>query len=217
MKRINLNKIVMLLVLLFTMNANAQVSFYVNEITFDEGSLEQKVAICMQNEPSNITGIQFDIYLSEGLSVKSGKWGYTFEFSDRGSTISHTLQSALQNDGSVRVISASSNHYSYDGNDGALIYFTLVASSDFKGLGKIELKNCVATGADSDGSNIVQYKPADFSATVMDYATGIDEIATDDATAEYYTLQGVKIEKENLSQGVYVKKVGNKSSKVVVK
>ena len=34
MKRINLNKIVMLLALLFTMNANAQVSFYVNERIF---------------------------------------------------------------------------------------------------------------------------------------------------------------------------------------
>ena len=216
MKRINLNKIVMLLALLFTMNANAQVSFYVNEITFDEGSLEQKVAICMINEPSNITGIQMDIYMPEGLSIKSDEIGYFIELGSRTTSRKHTIESAIQADGAVRVVCASSKLYPFTGNDGDILIMTLVADKDFKS-GDIELKNCVATGADSDGSNIVQYKPADFSATVMDYATGIDEIATDDATAEYYTLQGVKIEKENLTQGVYVKKVGNKSSKVVVK
>ena len=76
----------------------------------------------------------------------------------------------------------------------------------------------MATGADTDGNNIVQYKPADYSATVMDYATDIEETLADvDANAEYYNLQGVKVAKENLTQGMYIKKVGNKSTKVVLK
>lgn len=77
---------------------------------------------------------------------------------------------------------------------------------------------CVATGADTDGNNIVQYKPADYSATVMDYATDIEETLADvDANAEYYNLQGVKVAKENLTQGVYIKKQGTKAVKVMLK
>ena len=111
---------------------------------------------------------------------------------------------------------ASSKLYPFTGNDGDILVMTVVADKNFKS-GTIALKNCVATGANTDGSDIVQYKPTDYEATAMDYITSIDEITTDDANTEYYTLQGVKVEKENLSQGVYVKKVGNKSTKVVVK
>ena len=98
-----------------------------------------------------------------------------------------------------------------------MLVMTVVADKNFKS-GVIELKNCVATGADTDGSNIVQYKPADYSATVMDYATDIEETLADvDANAEYYNLQGVKVAKENLTQGVYIKKKGGNAVKVMLK
>ena len=62
-----------------------------------------------------------------------------------------------------------------------------------------------------------QYKPADTSAVINDYLTGVEEALADvDANAEYYTLQGVKVAKENLTQGVYIKKQGNKTTKVVI-
>lgn len=202
--------------IMMAMTAKAQVSFYIEDFHFDEGEYEKEVAICMKNEPSNITGIQMDIYMPEGLSILSDEIGYFIDLGSRTSSRKHdSPQSALQADGAVRVVCASPKLYPFTGNDGDILILTVVADKNFRS-GTIKLKNCVATGANTDGSDIVQYKPADYEATVMDYITGIDEIVTDDANAEYYTLQGIKVEKENLTQGVYVKKQGRTSKKVIL-
>lgn len=203
--------------MMMAMTSKAQVSFYIEDFSFEQGVYEKEVAICMINEPSNITGIQMDIYMPEGLSILSDEIGYFIDLGSRTSSRKHdSPQSALQADGAVRVVCASPKLYPFAGNDGDILIITIVADKNFRS-GTIKLKNCVATGANTDGTNIVQYKPADYEASVMDYMTGIDDIYTDDANTEYYTLQGVKVGKENLSQGVYVKKVGNKSTKVVIR
>ena len=203
--------------IMMVMTAKAQVSFYIDDFHFDEGVYEKEVAICMKNEPSNITGIQMDIYMPEGLSILSDEIGYFIDLGSRTSSRKHdSQQSALQADGAVRVVCASPKLYPFAGNDGDILIITVVADKNFRS-GTIKLKNCVATGANTDGSNIVQYKSADYEASVMDYITDIEEIATDDENAEYYTLQGVKIETENISQGVYIKKQGSKSQKVIIK
>ena len=203
--------------MMMAMTSKAQVSFYIEDFSFEQGVYEKEVAICMINEPSNITGIQMDIYMPEGLSILSDEIGYFIDLGSRTSSRKHdSPQSALQADGAVRVVCASPKLYPFAGNDGDILIITVVADKDFKS-GTIKLKNCVATGANTDGSNIVQYKPADYEASVMDYVTGIDDISTDDTNTEYYTLQGVKIETENLSQGVYIKKQGGKSQKVIIK
>ena len=63
-----------------------------------------------------------------------------------------------------------------------------------------------------------QYKPADTSAVINDYLTGVEETLADvDANAEYYNLQGVKVAKENLTQGIYIKNVAGKCVKVLIK
>ena len=203
--------------MMMAMTSKAQVSFYIEDFNFDENVYVKEVAICMTNEPSNITGIQMDVYMPEGLSILSDEVGYFIELGSRTTSRKHTLESALQKDGAVRIISASSKLYPFSGNEGDVLVMTVVADKNFKS-GVIELKNCVATGADTDGSNIVQYKPADYSATVMDYATDIEETLADvDANAEYYNLQGVKVAKENLTQGVYIKKKGGNAVKVMLK
>ena len=203
--------------IMMAMTSKAQVSFYIEDFNFDENVYVKEVAICMTNEPSNITGIQMDVYMPEGLSILSDEVGYFIELGSRTTSRKHTLESALQKDGAVRIISASSKLYPFSGNEGDVLVITVVADKNFKS-GVIELKNCVATGADTDGNNIVQYKPADYSATVMDYATDIEETLADvDANAEYYNLQGVKVAKENLTQGVYIKKKGTKAVKVMLK
>lgn len=217
MKKQILKSVLSAVVMMMAMTTQAQVSFYIEDFNFDEGEYEKEVAICMKNEPSNITGVQMDIYMPEGLSILSDEIGYYIDLGSRTTSRKHNIESAIQSDGAVRVISASSKFYPFTGNDGDIIIMTVVADKNFRS-GIIKLKNCVATGADSEGNNIVQYKPADYSVTVMDYLTGVEETLADvDANAEYYNLQGVKVAKENLTQGMYIKKVGNKSKKVVLK
>ena len=217
MKKQILKSVLCVVAMMMSMTAQAQVLFHIEDFIFDEGVYEKEVAICMTNEPSNITGIQMDVYMPEGLSILSDEVGYFIELGSRTTSRKHTLESALQKDGAVRIISASSKLYPFSGNEGDVLVMTVVADKNFKS-GVIELKNCVATGADTDGSNIVQYKPADYSATVMDYATDIEETLADvDANAEYYNLQGVKVAKENLTQGIYIKNVAGKCVKVLIK
>lgn len=201
--------------MLMAMSAKAQVSFYIEDFTFDKGVMEKEVAINMTNEPSNITGIQMDVYLSEGLSILSDELGYFIDFGSRTNSRKHVIESALQKDGAVRIISASSKLYPFAGNEGDVLIITVVADENFNGSGVIELKNCVATGANTDGSDIVEYLPADSMAAVMDYTTGVEETLTDiNSNAEYYNLQGMKV--ATPEKGIYVKVQNGKATKVVL-
>ena len=47
--------------------------------------------------------------------------------------------------------------------------------------------------------------------------TDIDDVEADTAAAEYYTLQGVRVEAENLTPGLYIRRQGTKVAKVLVK
>ena len=54
----------------------------------------------------------------------------------------------------------------------------------------------------------------------MGGSTGVDDIAVDNddaAEAEYYNLQGVRMDAENLQPGLYIKRQGKSATKVVVK
>lgn len=55
--------------------------------------------------------------------------------------------------------------------------------------------------------------------TVDDTVTGVEEVGVEAVGAEavYYNLNGVRVEKGNLTPGVYVKVVGKTSTKVVIK
>lgn len=218
MKKQILRSALSVVAMLMAMTVKAQVSFYIEDFTFEKGETEKEVAICMLNEPSNITGIQMDIYMPEGLSILSDEIGYFIDLGSRTSSRRHdSPQSALQADGAVRVVCASPKLLPFNGNDGDILIITVVADPDFR-TGAIELKNCVATGANTDGSDITQYKPTDSVCYVMDHLTGIEETLSDtNANAEYYNLQGIKVDKENLTKGIYVKKVGTNSTKIAFK
>ena len=48
---------------------------------------------------------------------------------------------------------------------------------------------------------------------------GIDDILENvsDAPAEYYNLQGVRVDGDSLAPGIYIKRQGNKATKIYVK
>lgn len=47
--------------------------------------------------------------------------------------------------------------------------------------------------------------------------SGVEDLLGSEGEVEYYTLQGVKVSKENLSAGMYIVKKGGKTAKVMVK
>lgn len=58
----------------------------------------------------------------------------------------------------------------------------------------------------------LQVYPIEYNAT-----SAIEAIADDNAAAEYFNLQGMSIDADNLTPGIYVRRQGNKVSKVIVK
>ena len=48
---------------------------------------------------------------------------------------------------------------------------------------------------------------------------GVDDVAVDtnDSAIEYYNLQGVRVDADNLTPGVYVRRQGNRAVKVIIK
>ncbi len=68
------------------------------------------------------------------------------------------------------------------------------------------------TGFMSSYNGTVQLQPT--SVEYDDLATGIEEIATENAPVEYYNLQGVKV--ANPENGLFIKKQGGKATKVVL-
>lgn len=50
-----------------------------------------------------------------------------------------------------------------------------------------------------------------------DVLTSLTDVAAPEAEAEYYSLQGVRVEKSNLAPGIYIERRGNRTGKIAVK
>ena len=62
------------------------------------------------------------------------------------------------------------------------------------------------------GNGICAYEICDTS------MSEIDDITTDNnAPIEFYNLQGVKVNANHLSSGIYIKKQGNKTTKILIR
>ena len=74
----------------------------------------------------------------------------------------------------------------------------------------------IANGAivSGDGTYTFIANEAETNVVLCDNATSIEDIATEEGEVEYYNLQGVKV--ENPEKGVFIKKQGGKTTKVVL-
>ena len=112
--------------------------FYIEDFTISPGET-RTISILLDNE-MEYTAFQSDIYLPEGLSVEMDGDYYEFELSDRKAR-SHVLSTAIQNDGSIRLLCYSSSVSPFKGSSGALVYMNVVASNDFVAPKAIRIKN----------------------------------------------------------------------------
>ena len=112
--------------------------FYIEDFTISPGET-RTISILLDNE-IEYTAFQSDIYLPEGLSVEKDGDYYVFELSDRKAR-SHILNTAVQNDGAIRLLCYSSSVSPFKGSSGALVYMNVIASNDFVGPKTILIKN----------------------------------------------------------------------------
>ena len=109
-------------------------------------------------------GIQFDVYLPEGLDMDSN--GYSIQMSDRAQN--HTVTAARRGDGSIRVIVYSLDGAAFNENDGLLLTLPIITRENV-GDYKVEVKNI-----NISGPNSFNFSAPDYMATihVADYPLG---------------------------------------------
>lgn len=119
---------------------------------------------------ADITAFQCDICLPEGITLQQnnkGKYDITL---DENRADDHTVTSALQEDGSLRIVVASLSSSVFLGNSGNLFYLNLLAEEGLTGEHKIVLKNIHISEAngtrhdlnDTEATLTIQaYTPAD--------------------------------------------------------
>ena len=87
--------------------------------------------VCMNNT-ADISAVQFDLYLPEGITLAQDEGGFDLvEIAGRTTAKKHsTIETSLQSNGSIRILCASNKNYTFEGNEGAILNLTLNIGSE---------------------------------------------------------------------------------------
>lgn len=171
----------------------------VEDFTIYAGETKE-VEIYLDNT-KGYTAFQADIHLPEGLVLAENA-----SLGSRAS-VSHMLVTCLSNANVLRTVAFSLLAEDFNSNDGCLVKFAVTAKKNFAG-GTLSIENVMFATSDEDG-----YVLSDVTATIMGN-TGLDDFINEDNNiVEYYNLQGVRV--DSPAQGIYIKKQGDRVSKVL--
>lgn len=166
----------------------AEANISVEPFTIDAGE-EKEVVIDMTNPNDNITLMQFDVVLPEGLSLKKSGTDFDIDIAGRTNWRKHTLN-ARDNGSFIRFLMYSSSNALIEGSEGAAIKMTLVADENFKG-GKIGFENILLVTPEEKG-----IRPANFEVDALGKSVGIEETKIGRKTApKIYDLSGRRLAK----------------------
>ena len=139
----------------------------------------EELVIDLTNPDDEITLVQFDLRLPDGLSIKKVDGDYDIDIAGRTTWKKHSLDAYAQADGSIRFLLASNSNTVLSGTDGAIIKITLVADDSYTS-GDIRLENILLV---TPGEK--EIKPDD---------VGIVGIMADaDKAAPVYSLSGQRL------------------------
>ena len=147
----------------------------------------QTMTITLDNPNMDVTLVQFDMTLPEGLKLMIGEDGYAVEMTGRTTWKDHTVYIGSLSEESVRMILASSKNAPIEGNSGGILNLTLVADENYDG-GDIMLTNILCTSPD-----IQEYRPYDYTLHLANSSlTGIDRIE-DEQRPVIYNISGQRM------------------------
>lgn len=160
----------------------------------------KELFINLSNPNTDLTLLQFDMRLPEGLSIAVEDGDYAIDIAGRTTWKKHSLMAKATN-GITRFLLASNSNALIDGDNGNVISIKLTASDGFKG-GDIWLENQLLVTPDAE--DVV---PADFIYSVGS-TTSIDAIMAGQPV-DVYTLTGTKVVSgatslKDLPKGVYI-------------
>lgn len=141
-------------------NSNSELSnvIYAESLAAKAGSTVT-MSVKMKNEVA-MTGFQFDMVLPEGITVAKDEDGFDLiELSTERTTAKKTdyFNSAVQLDGSIRVMCSSTKSYTFGGNEGEVATVQLIIADEVEpGEYTVELNNIVMSDADAQTYKVSQ-------------------------------------------------------------
>lgn len=201
---------------------NATVSFTSNDILYKgvtdaEGEYSINIINVNLNYELTAEAEDYDTFTKSDVTFEQGALeaveNITLNFTDRTATLTGKVKSTITGKvpaGKIDVIMSSGDVTvsAVANEDGE---YTLTVP-EFTHVYSIEVK------VDGDTyANIPEYSFASKADTkdINVEWSGVEELDADDAAVDYYDLNGVKV--VNPEQGVYIRKQGNKISKVIIK
>lgn len=180
MKTLHIIKISLLLLAMlpFAASAQSQSRLAAEDFTISAGETKT-LAVDLINPDYEVTALQFDITLPEGLSIPydEEEEEYKAEKTSR-CTAKHSLSSNRLSNGNIRFTLKHEKNKLISGTEGAVINITIVASSNFQS-GTIHFSNIVLSNPDE-----TQVLPADFDVVIAPVQTKVS-IKADDKTMVY--------------------------------
>ncbi len=195
--------LIALAVLPLTAAAQSQTKLTVDDFTIKAGETKT-LTVNLDNPDMDVTLVQFDMELSEGLSVAKDEDGEYLLDLARTSYKKHSLNYNPENG---RVLLSSSNNTKLSGTSGAIIKIDLTAAATFE-TGTITLKNIEIVSPDNTAENPVFSKPDNVVINIE--TSGISGVTmSNEYQGSIYTLQGVKVGEnassfDSLEKGIYI-------------
>ena len=199
--------LIALAVLPLTAVAQSQTKLTVDDFTIKAGETKT-LTVNLENPDMTVTLVQFDLELSEGLSVaKDEDEEYLMDIVTSPSRTTLKKHSLDYNDKNGRVLLSSSSNKTLSGTSGAIITIDITAAPTFE-TGTITLKNIEIVSPDNTAENPVFSKPDNVVITIG--TSGITSMTmNNEYQGNVYTLQGVKVAEnatslDNLEKGIYI-------------
>ena len=158
----------------------------------------KELTIMLHNPEMDITMVQMDVTLPEGLSLREDG----VDMLGRTTWSSHQLYTGNVGNRTTRLLLASGRNALIQGTEGGIILLSLVADDEFDG-GDVVLHNMLCTSPD-----LTEVRPADFIVHAINGATGVSEMekAGNAEDKQWYNLSGQRLSVPR--KGVYI--VGGK-------
>ncbi len=179
--------------------STSALSLYIEPFEIEAGE-ETDILVNLSNAGTEITAVEFDLFLPEGLEVVSDEYGYYISHGSRtpNKRNPHTVSGAPLSSGAIHVICYHNSQLAFTGEDGDVVAITIKAADDLEpGNYTIDLKNIeLVNPADPTNGILI----SDNNTVVTD----IENIeAEEEGTTEIYDLSGRKVA-EPVKGGIYI-------------
>lgn len=179
----------------------------IEDLTINAG--EEKTVSVMLDNTATLSALQMNVNLPYGLELK--KVSLTGRASSDHAVLTHSNE-----DGSVNLMAFSASADDFNGNNGAVLTFTIKATEDFNGNGTILLNDILIADSNANTRSL-----DNVAAHVTSSATGITDLDTTPGIVNVYNTTGQLVRRDvdasnattNLPAGIYI--IGGK--KVLVK